>query len=204
MGHQHLPLLASLGLTSVRHRDDRRRMTYPERTGAGVYKIFESMNLRFANYYDYVAKARVFLGEAQKHHAAFHIWFHPSDPWEVFEQVFDPILEFISAQRKAGALWVATMHELVSYCEARATTVLGVKNDDRATTIEIRSSIDEARFGTPDISLSVPVNREMRKVVIQQNGISVSIPPKSISRGPLPGTILLNVSCGAERLEISY
>src|SRR5262249_36709322 len=74
MGHQNLGLLASLGLTSVRHRDEI-RLAYPERTPEGVYKIYESMNLRIASRYDYVAKAEVFLREARKHHASYHIWF---------------------------------------------------------------------------------------------------------------------------------
>src|SRR5205814_7334150 len=63
-GYQHLDLLSRLGITAVRHRDSRVRLTYPERTASGVYRLYESMNLRLTSRYNYADKARIFIDEA--------------------------------------------------------------------------------------------------------------------------------------------
>jgi len=202
MGHQHLPLLAALGLTSVRDRD-RVRLAYPERTDAGVYKIRESMNLRFARRYDYVAKADLFLRESQKRSAAFHIWFHPSDSWSVFTQVFDPILNTIASYRDRGEVWVATMQDLASYCEARAMTDLAVTTTPNATRIAMRSTVDVNRFGTPDITLVVALPNNPARIIVIRDGVSQLLSPSAVVRGRQPGTIQFDVSCRAEQIDIT-
>ena len=204
MGHGYLPLLASLGLTSVRHRDPARKvLAYPERTPAGVYKIYESMNTRFGRYYDYVAKAEAFLREAQKHQAAFHLWFHPSDPWRVFDEVFRPILGIIAAHRDSGSLWVATMSDLASYCEARATTELDVATADGSTTIMLRTTLDTARFGTPHITIAAPAGGADARVVVTHQGRSTRLLAGAVTLGRRPGTIQFDVPCCADRIEIA-
>src|SRR5205823_7198780 len=59
-GYSYLPLLANMGIVAVRHRDQNVRLSYPERTESGVYRIYESMNLRAAKQYDYAEKAKIF------------------------------------------------------------------------------------------------------------------------------------------------
>src|SRR5215469_5559833 len=61
MGHSYQDLLYQFGIIAVRHRDDRIRLSYPERTAPGVYKIYESMNLRSPKFYNYGDKAELFI-----------------------------------------------------------------------------------------------------------------------------------------------
>jgi len=77
MGHTYLDLLSELSITAVRHRDRRVRLSYPERTPSGVYKLYESMNLRTPRHYDYLDKVKIFLTKAAERHAVFHLWFRP-------------------------------------------------------------------------------------------------------------------------------
>ena len=67
MGHQYHDLLRRLGIVAVRHRDDKVRLSYPLRSAAGVYQIYESMNLRSPNLYDYRNKAELFIDHAIQH-----------------------------------------------------------------------------------------------------------------------------------------
>ena len=70
------------------------------------------MNLRRTRHYDYVEKAMMFLEEACARQAAYHIWFHPSDPTTIFEREFRGIIQHMAKLRGEGRLWVATMGEL--------------------------------------------------------------------------------------------
>src|SRR5438309_3913817 len=58
MGHAYLDLLSEMSITAVRHRDQRVTLSYPERTPSGIYKLYESMNLRTPNHYDYLDKVK--------------------------------------------------------------------------------------------------------------------------------------------------
>ena len=69
MGHAYLDLFSTLSITAVRRRDKRVTLSYPERTPSGIYKLYESMNLRTPDYYDYLDKVRIFLAKAAKRHA---------------------------------------------------------------------------------------------------------------------------------------
>src|SRR5262249_21214949 len=77
--YSHLPLMAAAGITAVRHRDRSVRLSYPERLRSGVYRIYESMNLRTARHYDYLDKVKIFIHKAIERHAVYALWFHPSD-----------------------------------------------------------------------------------------------------------------------------
>ena len=204
MGHQHLPLFGDLGITSVRHRDPHCRIAYPERSLRGVYKIYESMNLRTTQRYDYVSKATVFLGEAELHQGAFHIWFHPSDPWPIFETIFDPILRRLDQLRRENRVWIATMQDLVGYCEARATTDLVIARSQGRTKIHLNRQMDAQRYGKPELTLCIPM--PFRPWAICQ------IDPSSGSKIPLPeeswrmsaGRLVVNVPWTCESLEIIH
>ena len=108
MGHAYLDLLSELSVTAVRHRDQRVRLSYPERTPAGVYKFYESMNLRTPKHYDYLDKVKIFMVKAMERHAAFHLWFHPSDPAYLFESELLRIIHYIDSHRIKGLIWIAT------------------------------------------------------------------------------------------------
>jgi peptidoglycan/xylan/chitin deacetylase (PgdA/CDA1 family) len=169
-GHSYLYLLSILGITAIRHRDDTVRLSYPERTESGVYKIYESMNLRRPRYYDYLEKAKMFIQEAAKQNAAFHIWFHPSDPTEVFENEFLRIIEHIHKVREEGVVWVATMKELAAYCEAREKINLKVKRKDNEIKVQIECPLDVEKYDSPDISLVIPDERVPRVALLESNG----------------------------------
>jgi hypothetical protein len=156
MGHHYAPLLARLGVTCVRHRDPIVRLSYPERLPCGVYKLYESMNFRRASRYNYVEKVRIFLDEAIKRHAAYHIWFHPSDPAELFEHEFHEIIQEVAARRREGQLWVTTMADLAAYCEAREQTELQVRRRANGLTITLRSGYDAKRYGDTKLTLRIP------------------------------------------------
>jgi peptidoglycan/xylan/chitin deacetylase (PgdA/CDA1 family) len=156
MGHHSAPLLAELGITSVRHRDPVVRLSYPERLSCGMYKLYESMNLRRSRRYNYIDKVRIFLDEAVKRQAAYHLWFHPSDPTELFEHEFCEIIQEIAARRRAGQLWVTTMANLASYCEARERTELEVRRHANDLTITVRSDYDAKRYGDTKLTLRIP------------------------------------------------
>jgi len=145
MGHHYLDSIGGLGLTAVRHRDKKVRLSYPERTSSGVYKLYESMNLRQAKPYNYIDKAVMFMEEACSRQAAYHIWFHPSDPMDVFVGEFFGIIRSMAEFRQQGKLWVATMGDLAAYCEAREQTTLGVQRRGDEVKITVRCSYEASR-----------------------------------------------------------
>jgi len=155
--YSYLPLLAETGIVAVRHRDSAVRLSYPERTVSGVYKITESMNLRPAKYYDYAEKAKIFIQEAAARNAAYSLWFHPSDPSELFDVHFRRILEHINAERNAGRVWVATMGDLAAYCEARERVQISVERGSETLTLSFRNSVDSSRFESTEITVLVPI-----------------------------------------------
>jgi hypothetical protein len=156
MGHHYLDVIAEAGITSVRHRDARVRLSYPERSETGVYKLYESMNLRKGNHYEYSEKAVVFLAEAMTRHAAYHIWFHPSDPKELFENELRAVLCHVARLRRDGKATVATMQELAAYCEARHQTRLQVGREGDRLRITVLTRYDQARYGDTELTLELP------------------------------------------------
>jgi hypothetical protein len=156
MGNHYASILAKLGITCVRHRDPLVRLSYPERLPSGLYKLYESMNLRRAKHYDYIEKVRIFLDEAIKRHAAYHIWFHPSDAPEIFDHEFRGIIQHMAKLQRQGKLWVATMADLAAYCEARQQTVLDVqRREPDELGVTLRSSYDAQRYGKTTLTLRV-------------------------------------------------
>src|SRR5712692_932134 len=167
MGHQYLELISDLNITSVRHRDSSIRLSYPERSKCGVYKLYESMNLRKGNGYKYLSKVKIFLAEAMNCGAAYHFWFHPSDPTDLFENEFHDIICYIAALRNRGEIWVATMSELTAYCEARLKLKLDVRRNANSIKIRLESSYDAIRFGNTDVTLRIPLSRVPKKCLMR-------------------------------------
>ncbi len=180
MGYSHMDILSDLGITSVRHRDIKARLSYPERTTSGIYKIYESMNLRSPRYYDYLNKAKIFIGEASRRHAAYHLWFHPSDPTHVFENEFRRIIKYICDERERGAVWIATMGELTAYSEARENVNLQVQRKKNEIKIFIESFLDYKKYSTTEISLIIPVTVFPRKVLLQHEDRIQNLEPEKL------------------------
>jgi len=155
MGHHYLDLIGALGLTAVRHRDKHVRLAYPERTSSGVYKLYESMNLRQAKHYNYVEKAVIFMEEACSRQAAYHIWFHPSDPTEVFGCEFRGIIQHMAQLQRRGNLWITTMAGLAAYCEAREQTTLNVQRNGDELSVALQCNYDVERYGKTVLTLRV-------------------------------------------------
>src|SRR3989441_1507630 len=156
MGHAYLDLLSELSITAVRHRDRRVTLSYPERTPSGVYKLYESMNLRAPDYYDYLDKVKIFMTKAAERRAVFHLWFHPSDPTDLFESELLRIIQFLGGQRKDGLAWIATMGEIAAYCEARERLRPEVEREAGEMRIAWRGSFQSEKNGYTEFSLIGP------------------------------------------------
>jgi peptidoglycan/xylan/chitin deacetylase (PgdA/CDA1 family) len=203
MGHSYHDLLRKFGIIAVRHRDERIRLSYPERSASGVYKIYESMNLRSANRYHYRDKAELFIDHAVEQGASYHLWFHPSDPHSVFQKEFYEILQIIQRQREAGNVWVATMGDLASYCEARECISLRSKTEKNQTTLQIRSSLDAEKYGIPDVTLVVPSKTLPKRIQRQIDGTDVGTKP-DVARIERNDTLILNVPAVTQTVILSF
>ena len=204
MGHQHPDLLYDLGIVAVRHRDPKVRLAYPERTGRGVYRICESMNLRIASHYEYVDKARLFIDEAISRGAAYHIWFHPSDERAVFERALRPVLELIEGRRRSGRVWVTTMAELSGYCEAREKATIGVEHRSDGITLKIDCDLDRARFGSPTLTLMIPAERQVATVVGHDGADIHELAAKQPGPTREEAYATINVPCRTKSVEIRF
>lgn len=199
MGHSYHDLLHDFGIIAVRHRDNKVRLSYPERSAAGVYKIYESMNLRSASYYQYRDKAELFIDAAIERACAFHLWFHPSDPYSVFQNEFREILQIIEKHREAGNIWPVTMGDLAAYCEARERVTVQTKTDGNKRTLEIHSTLDAKKYGTPEVTLLIPVQGTPRSIRQQIKGVTNDLSPKIATTGQL----MLNVPAVSQTVTVS-
>jgi hypothetical protein len=204
MGYQHADLLYELGIFVVRHRDPRIRLSYPERTKSGVYRVFESMNLRLARFYHYPDKAKVFIDEAIRRGAAYHLWFHPSDEPKVFEEALLPILEYIADRREQGLLWVATLSDLAAYCEAREKThISSVVAQDRMV-LNLECSLDTQKYGNPELTFEIRVNRPVKAVTIRSgtNREKAQFKVKKVSTDV--ENLIVNAPCQSKAVEVWF
>ena len=205
MGHHYLDLIGELGLTAVRHRDPRVRLSYPVGTPSGVYQLYESMNLRRAKYYNYIEKAGLLLEKAIQRNAAYHIWFHPSDPTEIFEEEFYGILNLMAELRAQGRLWVVTMGDLAAYCEARERTTLEVQRRAKDVSVRFRSKYDASRYGSTFLTLKIESDFTPKQVHVQANGKSQKLSWKSDGFKSKKGSrtsFLVNVPTNASELVV--
>ena len=203
MGHQYLALISDCNITSVRHRDASIRLSYPERSKYGVYKLYESMNLRKGNGYNYLSNAKIFLAEAMNCGAAYHFWFHPSDPTDLFEREFHDIICHIADLRNRGEIWVATMSEVAAYCEARQKMKLDVCRHTNGIRIRLMSNYDAVRFGNTDVTLRMPLSGLPKKCLLR-SGREERLIEGKVATDVLHGSRiwLMNVPASAEEVEI--
>jgi len=204
MGYQYSDLLYEMGIIVVRHRDSRSRLAYPERTASGLYKLYESMNLRLATYYNYVDKAKIFIDEAIRRGDAYHMWFHPSDEPNVFEEAFIPILDHIDSQRGKGLVWVSTMADLAAYCEAREKTTISAIRSQSGMTLTLESSLDTSKFGNPYLTLLIPLDRPVTKIVYDQDNDSQDSTAARRTHPVENERLILNVPCKTKRVQLFF
>jgi len=203
MGHAYHDLLHQFGVIAVRHRDEKVRLSYPERSAAGVYKIYESMNLRSSNHYDYRDKSELFLDHAIQHGMAYHLWFHPSDPRTVFQKEFCEILQTIQRQREAGHVWVATMGDLASYCEARECISLRSTTGKDERTLHIQSSLDTNKYGIPEVTLVVPSNARPKRIQRKVGDALLGASPDAVC-AQRNDTFILNLPAVTQTVTLSF
>jgi peptidoglycan/xylan/chitin deacetylase (PgdA/CDA1 family) len=152
---EDLDVLSSMGITSVRWRDSNIVLSYPERSRSGTYRIYESMSLRAPQHYDLVDKCEIVLRRAVELGAAYHFWFHPSDPAALFENEFREVLAHVAAQRDRGLVWAATMADITAYCESRAALEFAVTRAADAVTVTMKNRADISKYGSADLTLMV-------------------------------------------------
>lgn len=202
MGHHYHKVLRELGITTVRHRAGAKRLSYPVRSESGIYLLYESMNLRTSSLYDYVDKAKIFLEEAMKQTASYHLWFHPSDPTELFEKEFLGIITVMSELQRAGSLWIATMGALAAYCEARAATSLKADAAQNGLTISVTSTYDRLAYGSTPLTIRVFDARTPKSCSVRNRSGSQKVdhrPANSSSEG-----FWVNIPDDAEIVEIRF
>jgi peptidoglycan/xylan/chitin deacetylase (PgdA/CDA1 family) len=204
MGHTYLDLLSELSITAVRHRDRRVRLSYPERTPSGVYKLYESMNLRTPKHYDYLDKVKLFMTKAAERRAVFHLWFHPSDPASVFESDLIRIVQYIDNQRKTGLVWIATMGEIASYCEARETLRPEVERAEGEITVVWRGSFQREKYGDTELTLIFPALPRPRKVIMSDGNGSVRLELGNSSVRTAEGRLLIGMPTTAKSLRLVF
>jgi Polysaccharide deacetylase len=203
MEYDHAQAIAAAGITSVRHRDASVRLSYPERTAEGMYKLYESMNLRAARHYDYVEKAKIFIQKASERRAAYSIWFHPSDPFEVFENQFQGILKHIDERRRSGDLWVTTMGELAAYCEARERLQVELQETGDSLSILTKSTLETARYGSPEVTLNISLP-SVPKSAWREFSTGERVPLELAAQRPLRRDIAVNVSSAVRLIHFSF
>jgi len=202
--YSYLPLFAETGIRSVRHRDHTVRLSYPERTESGVYRIYESMNLRTSKRYDYATKAKMFIDKAMERRAAYSLWFHPSDSIEVFEREFRHILQYMDSERSKGRLWITTMSDLAGYCEAREQLHLSVERHQNELDLSFRNSLDTSIYGTPEVSLiirgfSAPKSTQLAMNNGERRPIGVRV-----LKNDGEAQLLVNVPTAAKSLRLTF
>lgn len=201
--YAYLPLFAEAGVTVVRHRDSQIRLSYPERMSAGVYRVYESMNLRIARGYDYLDKVKIFVGEAVERNAAYSLWFHPSDPVEWFDPQLRAILRYLDGERACGRLWITTMQELAAYCEARECLDLRIERSERRLTLVMNNALDVSRYGVPDVTLLVPMPTDPRATWLEtSDGERVPLDVRLLQDGSRRA--MANVPANAKRLHFDF
>jgi len=202
----HTDVLADSSITAVRYRDraKRVRLAYPQRMPCGVHRFYESLILRTTTQYAYLDKVKLFLAKAMARQAVFHLWFHPSDPLSVAETELVPILRHIDSKRSEGSVWIATMAEIASYCEARHTLDLDVQRSDGEMTVRWRGSFASERYGHTELSLVFPPLPRPRTITLRSGGACRDLPVAPSYDKTTAGRLVINMPTTASSLQIIF
>jgi hypothetical protein len=201
MGYQHSDLLYRVGIVAVRHRDARLRLASPERSTSGLYKLYESMNLRLAKRYNYFDKAKIFIDEAIRRRSLYHLWFHPSDGQDVFSKSLQPIVGYLSMKQQSNDIWITTMSDLACYREARQQMSVCVERRGAAQVLDLECPLNREIMGDPEVSLVVPCGRPPHSVSITGSDPAMSA-PVAFRFDQKPKTVTFNVRSSTSQVWI--
>jgi len=158
--------LADAGLIAFRGRNTDQLLKAPVKEH-GLWNIpgtifLESIFLMRAKE-DILFRAGRYLEEAWRVGGCVHLSFHP---WMMSPKVLkllEPVFETIQRLEKEEKLWLTTMGELASYCEARGNTHIQKTEEEGRIVLKILKRFDHERYGYPELTLVVPLP-EGRKV----------------------------------------
>jgi hypothetical protein len=170
----------------------------------GVHKFYESMILRTATHYAYLDRVKLCLENAMARQAVFHLWFHPSDPLSVAERELLPIIQHLDSKRREGSVWVATMAEIASYCEARHTLKLDVQRIDSGLTVRWRGSFASERYGHTELTLVFPPLPRPRTITLRTGSESRDLPAAPSYDQRTAGRLVINMPTTASSLHILF
>jgi hypothetical protein len=204
MGHAYLDLLSELAITSVRHRDHRVTLSYPERTASGVYKLYESMHLRRPTRYALLDKVKLFVAKAVERRAVFHLWFHPSDPASLFETELAETLAYLDRQRHHELVWIATMSDIASYCEARERLRPQVERNGAEMTVVWQGSFPGRRYGDTALSLMFAGVPAPRALILTDDDGSRPLEPARAVRRTTRGFPMIDMPTTARSLRLIF
>ena len=127
-------------------------LSYPEKRD-GLWNIRESLQL-FDPEVDYRRRLPLYVNAAVRTQTACHLSFHPSEPSpSTVAEVLRPALGYLKSRENNGEAWMATMGEVASYCEARASTVV---QPDADMHWGVKWGHDAQRYPRSAITFSVP------------------------------------------------
>jgi len=197
MGPEHLSVLGAGGVTAVRWRDPRLRLSYPVRSEGGVYRLTESLNLRRPRFCRYAELAETLLSHADRRHAAFHVWFHPSDQRELLENELVSVLRLLRDRRDSGQTWLTTMGALSAYCEAREKTEISVQQEPGTVGVTLSSQFDAERYGLTCLTLTMRGTVRSATMMTSRDSEAHAIVPFSAR-----GATCLNVPHDTVRVQL--
>lgn len=98
-------------------------LSYPTKEH-GLWNVRGSLQLFDPNV-DYSVRLTRYLDVAVRTQTCCHLSFHPSEPHpEIVSKVLVPPLSQLREREERGELWIATMGDIASYCEARAAATV--------------------------------------------------------------------------------
>jgi len=139
--HGNYETLERLGIRTFRgkHKFSGEELSYPSKIG-DLWNLPSSLELLKREQWDNnyaVWRIKRYITKAIEGNRLCHFWFHPSFDEIVIHKILPPVLSYAQKQRDMGNLWIATMNEIADYCEARETTKLGVREEERRLLINI-------------------------------------------------------------------
>ena len=147
--------LARLGFIAYRGSTNA-HLAYPNKVGE-VWNLPGSLQL-FDSSVDYHRRLARYVRKAIETGTLIHLSFHPSESNpSAIQETLVPGLRYLRGLEERGLLWIATMEEIASYCEARGSiTWKAFKDGERVTRIDVDSDLDREKYPLGSITLSVP------------------------------------------------
>jgi peptidoglycan/xylan/chitin deacetylase (PgdA/CDA1 family) len=162
----HWSLLPEVYITSFRGGSGIYIISYPKSKLHELWDIHQSSYLKPTPLDNWPQIGKFCIDKAIKSKSVYHLWFHPSEiDSEMTRKNLIPILEYASKKRAEGELWIATMGEIASYCEAREKTNINVECKEEEVRITLHTTVNHEKFGFPEITLKVNLKKSIPKAV---------------------------------------